>query len=80
MLLAAADESAAGRWAAGVVGDLVEPAAEGTGADFFGQGMGEEDEDGLGDIFGEMRVAQYALCGRVDGGKMAIDELAEGGG
>ena len=61
------------------MGDLVEPACEGAGADFFGA-LGEQDEDGLGDVFGEMGIAQDALGGGMDGGEVTVDELAEGCG
>jgi hypothetical protein len=38
----------------------------------------EEDEDGLGDVVGEMRIAEAAAGEAVDPGEMAANEVGEG--
>jgi hypothetical protein len=62
---------------AGIVGDFVKPAGEGFVGRKFAGALGEDDEDGLRDIVGEMAVAEDAAGGRVDEGQVALDELAE---
>jgi hypothetical protein len=40
---------------------------------------GEDDEDDLGGVFGQVQVAELAATGRIDERKMTADELSERG-
>jgi hypothetical protein len=70
---------AAARIQDAVVGGFEKPAAEGGVGAEVGGVFGDEDEDGLGDVFGEGGVADLAECGGVDEVEVALDEGGEGG-
>ena len=63
----------------GVAGGVVEPTGEEDGRLEAGGALGEEEEDGLGGVVGEVAVAAgLAEAGVVDEVGVAVDELGEG--
>ncbi len=74
-------EAAAGAFAevvADETGDGVKPGGEVGGMRKGGGFFGEDDEDGLGGIFGGVGIGELAAGGGVDEREVAVDELAEG--
>jgi hypothetical protein len=61
-----------------VVGGFEKPTAEGGVGAEVGGFFGDEDEDGLGDVFGEGGVADLAESGGVDEVEVALDDGGEG--
>jgi uncharacterized membrane protein len=62
----------------GAAGDDVEPRGERLAGREIAGATGEVEEDGLGDVFGEVRWADLAARGGINEIEMAGDELGEG--
>lgn len=65
---------------AGVAGDAEEPGAQGLARGDAVGFLGEDEEDGLGDVFGGGGILKLAACGGVDEVEVLADEGFEGGG